>query len=79
MNPPKPIEAVEGELNWYASQQAIEGKAAALAGVAMLHAVREFDRSSTKLGNRMWWLSVVIGVLTAMQIVLALIALLQRR
>lgn len=71
----KTIADVEAELVWYADQGAHPDKAAALAGVAMLHAVREFDRSTGKLAMRMMWLTVGIAFLTLFQIVIALVSL----
>jgi hypothetical protein len=74
----KSIAVVEQELGWYADQQAIDGKAAALAGIAMLHAVREFDKSSSRVATRMLWLTVAIGVLTAGQITVGVWSVLSR-
>jgi hypothetical protein len=68
----KTIADVEAELGWFADQPAHDGKAAALAGVAMLHAVRDFDNSSGRLAKRMLWLTVAIGVLTLIQIAIGL-------
>ena len=68
----KTIADVEASLEFYANQEAHEGKPAALAGIAMLHAVREFDRSSGLMSKRMLWLTVAIGILTMIQIAIGL-------
>jgi hypothetical protein len=72
----KTIADVESELGWYVDQAAHSDKAAALAGMAMLHAVRDFDRTSERLTMRMIWLTVAIAFLTVFQIVIALVPLL---
>lgn len=67
----KSIEHLEKELEWFANLEAHESKAAAIAGLVTLHAVREFNESSTKLACWMLALTVATGVLTLVQIVIA--------
>jgi hypothetical protein len=42
-------------------------------------AMHEFDKNSTKLGYRMFWLTLAIGALAACQVGVAILAILMRK
>jgi hypothetical protein len=73
----KTIAEVEKQLRWYADQEGHHQQAAALAGIAMIDAVRKFDESSGRLSKWMLWLTVAIGALTVIQIVITVVPLLR--
>jgi hypothetical protein len=47
--------------------------------LVQLTAMHEFDKNSTKLGYRMFWLTLVIGVLAACQVGVAILAIVMMR
>lgn len=64
---------IEKQLQWFVDNPTVSASpAAALAGIAVLKAVREFDNSSGTLGRRMVWLTAVLRLLTVVLVVLTL-------
>ena len=62
---------IEKQLQWFVDNPTVSaGPAAALAGIAVLNAVREFDKSSGTLARRMLWLTAVLTLLTVVLVVL---------
>ena len=44
-----------------------------------VRAMHEFDKNSTKLGNRMFWLTFAIGILAACQVGVGILAICMRK